>query len=61
MIELLRLADHESLFTDGGGGGGLEFRELVLCRLQQSRRAIADLIVRLGRLSNGIGMLEGAS
>ncbi|KAB0672203.1 hypothetical protein F6V30_06460 [Oryzomonas sagensis] len=57
LVELLRLADHEALFSSGGGGS--EFRELVLPRLQQDRRAVGDLVTRLTRLSNGIGMMGG--
>jgi len=57
LIELLRLADHEALFSTARGEQA--FRELALCRLQQSHRAIGDLVARLGRLSNGIGILGG--
>jgi len=57
MVELLRLADHEALFSVDGKD--LEFRELVLSQLQQSRRAMGDLVSRLGRLSNGLGIMGG--
>lgn len=57
LVELLRLADHEALFSVEGRD--LEFRELVLSQLQQSRRALGDLVTRLGRLSNGLGIMGG--
>ena len=57
LVELLRLADHEALFSVQGRD--LEFRELVLSQLQLSRRAMGDLVKRLGRLSNGLGLMGG--
>ncbi|MGD0586461.1 MAG: putative nucleotidyltransferase substrate binding domain-containing protein [Oryzomonas sp.] len=57
LVELLRLADHEPLHPTGVVGE--EFRALVLSQLQQSRRALGDLVTRLGRLSNGLGIMGG--
>jgi CBS domain-containing protein len=57
LVELLRLADHEALHPTGLVGE--EFRALVLPELQQSRRALDDLVTRLGRLSNGLGLMGG--
>ncbi|QEM69259.1 hypothetical protein FO488_14565 [Geobacter sp. FeAm09] len=57
LVELLRLSDHDVLFSAGGEEG--EFRELVLPHLQQSRRAMGDLVARLLGLSNGLGIMGG--
>jgi len=57
LVELIRLADHEALFSVDGRD--LEFRDLVLSQLQRSRRAMGDLVTRLGRLSNGLGLMGG--
>jgi signal-transduction protein with cAMP-binding, CBS, and nucleotidyltransferase domain len=57
LVELLRLADHEALLPIPGLEG--EFRALALAQLQQSRRAMGDLVTRLLGLSNGLGIMGG--
>ncbi|GFE60190.1 putative nucleotidyltransferase substrate binding domain-containing protein [Geobacter sp. AOG2] len=57
LVELLRWADHEALLQTPAMEG--EFRALVLSQLQQSRRAIGDLVSRLLDLSNGLGIMGG--
>jgi signal-transduction protein with cAMP-binding, CBS, and nucleotidyltransferase domain len=57
LVALIMLADHEALFTVEGRD--LEFRELVLSQLRKSRRAMGELVTRIGRLSNGLGIMGG--
>jgi|GEM_PF-536679 len=57
LVELLRLADHEALLHIPELEA--EFRELVLARLQQSQRALGDLVARVLDLSNGLGLMGG--
>jgi len=57
LVELLRLADHEALLSVPELEA--EFRALVQGQLQQSRRAMGDLVTRLLGLSNGLGMMGG--
>jgi CBS domain-containing protein len=57
LVELLRLADHDALLPITEMEG--EFRALVMPHLQQSRRAMGDLVTRLLDLSNGLGIMGG--
>ena len=57
LVELLRLADHETLSS--ANERDLGFRELALSHLQRSRRAMGDLVTRLGRLPSGFGIMGG--
>jgi len=57
LVELLRLADHEALLPIPELEE--EFRALVLVRLQQSRRALGDLVARVLDLPNGLGVMGG--
>jgi signal-transduction protein with cAMP-binding, CBS, and nucleotidyltransferase domain len=56
-IELLRLADQDTLHSAAGLDD--RFRQLAISRLRESPSAMGELVVRLLSLSNGLGIMGG--
>src|SRR6185369_11911772 len=57
LIEVLRLADQTTLHDENGLGA--DFRAACLKQLSESKDAIYNLVIRLQKLSSGIGMMGG--